>query len=225
MPPVPVTIKILDESLNEKRGVPPLIAQFNPPEMVFTKGVQFAPMNIPGLDAPIIQFVRGDSQTITFDLFFDTTDEHKMPVTELTEKFFALAWVDGHLHAPPVVRFAWGGGKWGRWKELDCVIENISQTFLHFDADGRPKRALIKITAREYLTLGRQLTETPRFSADRSRQHVVQEGETLPQIAQEIYSDPAEWRRIADHNPQLEDVRDLEPGVELLLPPRPTEAT
>ena len=48
--------------------------QFNPSELSFQKGVQIAEIAIPGLDAPLLQFVRGQNETLTLDLFFDTTD-------------------------------------------------------------------------------------------------------------------------------------------------------
>ena len=41
--------------------------------------MQFAEVAIPGLDAPIIQFVRGQSETLTLDLFFDSTEKGTVP--------------------------------------------------------------------------------------------------------------------------------------------------
>ena len=37
------------------------------------KGAQIAEIAIPGIDAPILQFVRGQTQTLALELFFDTT--------------------------------------------------------------------------------------------------------------------------------------------------------
>ncbi len=48
--------------------------------------------------------------------------------------------------------------------------------------------------------------------------HVVQRGETLPQIAFIAYKDPAQWRLIAEEN-RLVNVRTLVPGTVLQLPP------
>src|SRR5688572_6245515 len=86
---------------------------FNPNELTFNKGVQLAEISIPGLDAPIIQFVRGQTETLTVDLFFDSTDEGGMgtnavPVTVHTDKFYNLIKIDPETHAPPVCRFGWG---------------------------------------------------------------------------------------------------------------------
>src|SRR5205823_5768716 len=75
-------------------GEPEAIAvQFNPTEMTFAKGAQIAEIGIPGLDAPIQQFVRGQAEKLTLDLFFDTTesgmDGSATSVTTLTDKFYS----------------------------------------------------------------------------------------------------------------------------------------
>src|SRR5574339_4890 len=49
--------------------------QYNPSELSFQKGVQIAEIAIPGLDTPLLQFVRGQNETVALDLFFDTTDD------------------------------------------------------------------------------------------------------------------------------------------------------
>ena len=58
-----------------KTGPQTIEFQFNPSELSFQKGVQIAEIAIPGLDSPILQFVRGQNETLTLELFFDSTDE------------------------------------------------------------------------------------------------------------------------------------------------------
>ena len=48
--------------------------QYNPTELSWDKGAQIAEISIPGLDAPLQQFVRGQAEKLTLELFFDTTD-------------------------------------------------------------------------------------------------------------------------------------------------------
>src|SRR5687768_8667149 len=40
-------------------------AQYNPNELTFEKGVQIAEIAIPGLDTPLLQFVRGQNERLT----------------------------------------------------------------------------------------------------------------------------------------------------------------
>jgi hypothetical protein len=48
--------------------------QYNPTEFSFTKGVTYAEIGIPGLDMPVQQFVRGNAESVSVELFFDTTE-------------------------------------------------------------------------------------------------------------------------------------------------------
>ena len=48
--------------------------QFNPTEYTLEKGAQIAEIAIPGLDSPILQFIRGQTEKLTLELFFDTTE-------------------------------------------------------------------------------------------------------------------------------------------------------
>src|SRR5215831_1907341 len=94
----------------------PIKALFNPERYTLNKGVQIAEIAIPGLDSPVLQFVRGQNEKITLELFFDTT-KHSMvdPVVDVrteTSKVYRLLKVDSETHAPPRCELLWGeGGK------------------------------------------------------------------------------------------------------------------
>jgi len=213
------------EVLNEGaagRGVRESIdVQFNPTEYTLTKGAQIAEIAIPGIDSPILQFVAGQNEKLTLDLFFDTTlpdDTHTAgvvkPVTDHTKRVYQLVKIHAATHAPPKVRFLWGQGL-----SFVAIVESVTQKFTLFDADGVPLRATLSVTFREYKTLQEQLKELNLQSADHTKRHIVVQGETLAGIAAREYGDPAKWRAIADANPKLGDLRRLAPGRELALPP------
>ncbi len=90
----------------------PIPVRFNPTEYSLNKGAQIAELDIPGLDSPILQFVRGQTETLALDLFFDSTesgmDDDATSVTTLTDPFYQLVKIDGKTHAPPVCFFTWG---------------------------------------------------------------------------------------------------------------------
>ena len=71
-----------------------LRVQFNPAEYTLTKGAQFAEIPIPGLDSPVLQFTRGQTETMAFDLFFDSTEKQPRTVaslfTELRDEPYGL---------------------------------------------------------------------------------------------------------------------------------------
>ncbi len=218
-------------------------AIFNPTEYTLEKRVQVAEHAIPGLDSPVLQFVRGQNETMTFDLFFDTTGDgmgrRARAVTEETDKFFQLVKIDPEVHAPPVCMFSWGPARSFAGSRVPapiesqarlrrggfkCVVESIRQRFTLFSPRGVPLRATLTLTLREYKALGEQLRELNLRSTDQTHAHVVRQGETLSSIAAAVYDDPAVWRRIAAWN-GLDDPLWLEPGAILELPPIPLPAT
>ena len=209
--------------------------QFNPSELSTSKGARIAEIAIPGIDSPILQFVRGENETVTLELFFDTTEDgteaNATPVTTLTNQFYALVKMSGNEHAPPRCRFNWGeefpgliqqeGSVSGVRKAFDCIVESIEQRFTMFSPEGIPLRATLTVSLREYTTLNKQLERLNLRSADHTRVHRVRRGETLPQIAYDTYGSVDQWRKIARANDILRP-RDLEPGTVLVLPPKRT---
>ena len=222
--------KAKGERLESQTTGKPLEVQFNPTEYSLSTGNQFAEIAIPGLDSPVLQFVRGNSEKITLELFFDTTDDgtgsKAKSVTEKTDPFYRFVKIDPKSHAPAVYRLTWGknfpntsasyDGK--AINVFDCVVESVDRKFTLFNSDGVPLRATITLKLKQYKTLEEQLKELNLQSSDHTRVHIVRQGETLPQIAYAAYEDPSQWRLIADHN-RLLNPRKLAPGTVLELPP------
>ena len=85
--------------------------QYNPAELTFDKQVTIGEVAIPGIDAPVQQYVRGNAEKLTLDLFFDTTEHGTgagaVSVTTETDKIFQLIRPEPTRHAPPVLTFVW----------------------------------------------------------------------------------------------------------------------
>ena len=211
-----------------------LSVQYNPAEFTLNKGVQIADISIPGLDQPIQQFVRGQTETLALDLFFDTTEagmgDDASPVTVETDKFYQLIKIDRKTHAPPVFRFIWGADgfpgsnlteQWSTQKRengFQCIVESVRQRFTVFSPIGKPLRAILSVSLREYKTLEQQVDQIRFESPDHTHEHVVERGDTLSRIAAEAYGDPRKWRPIAEHNGII-DPLDLRLGMVLEIPP------
>jgi hypothetical protein len=206
-------------------NLPGIKALFNPERYTVNKSVQFGEIGIPGLDSPVQQFVRGQTEKITMELFFDTTEagmvDNVKDVREQTKKIYQLLKVNRELHAPPRCVLLWGdGGKlfsFGTSVSPWCLVESVSEEFTLFSPSGKPLRAKLNVTFREAWTIEEQLRETPRHSADRTKTYNVKRGETLSYIAWLQYRDPGNWRPIAEAN-KLDNPRLLSPGTRLLVP-------
>ncbi|HTS36399.1 MAG TPA: LysM peptidoglycan-binding domain-containing protein [Candidatus Solibacter sp.] len=207
----------------------PIQALFNPERYTVSKSLQLAEVAIPGLDAPVVQYIRGQNEKISMELFFDTTDGGMVdPVVDVrtkTARVYQLVKVDGELHAPPRVQLAWGTGgqltSHGASISPWLVLESLSEEFNVFSPHGVPLRAKLTVSFREAWRIDQQLQVTPRHSSDRTTLHRVVRRETLCQIAYEHYNDPTQWRLIADAN-SLGNPRLLTPGEVLVIPPNPS---
>lgn len=212
-------------------NAPSIRARFNPERYTVNKSVQFAEIGIPGLDGPVVQFVRGQSEKITLELFFDTTEfgmvDNVKDVRERTGKVHKLMRVDGELHAPPRLILEWGdAGKlfsFGTDISPWCVLESVSEELSLFSPSGVPLRAKLNCTFREAWTIEEQLQETGRHSSDRTSLRTLKRGQTLSHLAADEYKDPGAWRLIADAN-ALDNPRRVPPGAQLLIPRATPEA-
>jgi len=212
------TITVLD---GEDKGKV-ITVLFNPSEYSFERSNSFKATPVPGLGSPLLQFVNGESDRLSMDLFLDDyTDpqgptslqqKEENPLTKRLAAFFKLLEIDPGLHAPSPVRFNWGP------LEFFAVIEKLGRKVTMFHPDGTPARATLSVSFKEYRTLRKQLEDPRRESADKTKRRVVVGRESLWFIAVREYDDANEWVRIAEAN-DLDDPRAIEPGKWLLVPP------
>lgn len=199
---------------------------FNPKEFSVEKSNQFAEVNIPGLSAPVLQFVRGNARSVSMDLFFDTYEEGT-DVRLFTDRITGwdagsmfsnlpgaakgLMDIDSELHAPPVCLFIWGAFL------FQCIIERVSKRFTMFLPEGIPVRATLSVTLKEYREVDIQVKELDLHSPDVTKRWIVKQGESLWSIAVSEFGDPEDWRLIADAN-DIDNPRVIEPGTDLVIP-------
>jgi nucleoid-associated protein YgaU len=208
--------------------------QFNPTEITLEKNVHIAEIAIPGLTAPLQQFVRGEAETLRLELLFDTSDQgmglNAVSVVTLSDQIYALARIVPDQHAPPIVTFVWGPDFPGhklppdlgnqRRNSFTGVVTTIKQTFTLWSSGGVPLRAKISLTLREYTPLQDQLQALNLASPSKTHSYVLAQGDTLGLIAGKFYFDPTAWRAIALGN-CIDDPRRLRPGARLTIPSLP----
>ncbi|SHF55653.1 CIS tube protein [Streptoalloteichus hindustanus] len=214
-----IHFEVLDKAaVDRARGLSDrFVAQFNPTDYTLVKGAQLAEIGIPGVDSPVLQFVRGQDERLTLELLFDTTadgmGEKATDVRTLTRQVYQLVKIQPATHAPPRFRLTWGKGL-----SFTAIAEQVQQRFTLFSPSGIPLRATVTLSLREYKTLEQQLAELKLQSPDHTKVRAVRRGETLATIAAREYDDPGAWRAIADRNPGV-DPRRPRPGTVLEIPP------
>jgi len=196
---------------------------FNPEDYTLNQDNNFAQVAIPGMRAPIIQFVHGNMRTLDMKLMFDSYERHVEggriineagdDVRNLTNKVTDLLKINPDTHAPPVLLFTWGDFS------FTCVLAKATQEFIMFRANGVPVRARLTVTFNEYVD-AETLAREPRHTADFTKLHAVKQGETLSDIANKHYENPRLWRPIAIAN-GIDDPRGLTTGQRLKVPSLP----
>ena len=185
--------------------------RFNPTELRITKNNTFADIPIPGLDVPLLQYVRGGSEVLSVDAMVDTSDTLEDVYVRYVRKLRALMMIDRKEHAPPIVSFNWGS------TPFVGVLESLVTTYVLFTADGIPLRARLSLSLKQYQTADEQARENPQQSPTVEKSYVVRRGDTLTGISNAVYRDPSLWRVLAEAN-GIVDPRTLRPGTVLTVP-------
>lgn len=185
--------------------------KFNPTSYQLQKSNSFSEIEIPGLETPPLQFIRGGQERLTFDALFDTSDTQKNVREEYVDKVAHLMKVDAELHAPPVVEFVW------QKAIFRGVVSDMTANYVLFTPKGLPMRAEVGLTLTAYRAVDEQLRDSPRNSPDVEKSVTLRRGDRLDHFASGIYQDPAKWREIARAN-GIRDPRKLDPGQLLLVP-------
>jgi Contractile injection system tube protein/LysM domain len=192
-------------------GKPSFSVLFNPTQYTVAKANQIAEAGIPGLSAPVLQYVHGNTRTLSMDLFFDTYEE-RMDVSSDTEQIYGLLQIDGSTHAPPVCDLQWGTFL------FTGILDHVSGQFTLFLSDGTPVRATLSVSFKEFIDVEQLVRVDPTQSADHRKRRMVKSGDRIDTVAAEEYGDPAQWRAIAEAN-GMDDPAVLRPGQMLTIPP------
>ena len=185
-----VKAKLLNVSVNPPTAIDVL---FNPSDYGIDRGAQYAELQVPGLQTPILQFVRGQAEMLALELLVDRTDG-RTPVEDDLSALRAFICITGELHSPPVCRFEWGA------IAFQGVVTSLKERLQLFDETGKVLRARVTLSLKSYESAEVQLRRIRRSSPDRTRVRVMREGESLAQLAYEAYGDPRLWSAIADAN-------------------------
>ena len=189
----------------------PIPLCFNPTEYQISKANTFADIPIPGLETPLLQYVRGDSEKLSVEALVDSSNKLEDVRVLYVDKLRKLMSINSQEHAPPLVAFVWDR------PVLSGVLESLAVSYVLFTSDGIPLRAKLTMSLREYRSAAAQAARTPLQSPNVEKTFVVRRGDTLASISQALYRSPAFWRELAAAN-GITDPRRLQPGQVLTAP-------
>lgn len=189
---------------------------FNPAEYNISRSVNYAKLDIPGTDSPIMQFISGGETSLNLTLHFDTQNDYisktSDDVRDYIQPIMSALWIDGKLHAPPEAAFSWGGCF------FKGIITDAKQSFTMFLPSGIPVRARLELTFKSNEDTEGERKKSPLESPNRTKARRAEKGAQLWRIANAEYGHPKYWRVIADFN-KIYNPRKLPEGSFIQLPP------
>ena len=196
---------------------------FNPSELTINRSNQWGAPVMPGRKVLTLDYKGASNGTMSFEVFFDTTDTG-VAVTTYTGALMALMDVVEGLPSsdpniseqrPPTVTFYWG-----ELHSFRAVVTSLNLRLLYFSATGVPLRARVAVSLTQYEEDNAFGPQNPTSGTPRPHTvHRVSPGETLDRIAARHYADPNAWRIIAEAN-DIKDPLTVRPGVLLAIPGR-----
>jgi hypothetical protein len=208
-------------------ALPEVAVMFNPASYSISKDVSWGPARFAGGDggdtdrsvnAPTLVFGGGGSRVLSLELFFDVTEPLGgvaiKDVRSKTGAIVALTRIEPKQGRPPVCLVSWGGNPPPNSDfPFTGVVTGLSQQFTMFRSTGEPVRATLNVTFLEFL----DPEKDQRITDPELTTRVVSQGDSLPNIAADVYGDPSLWRVIATAN-EIDDPRRLPIGRTLTIP-------
>lgn len=119
---------------------------------------------------------------------------------------------NGEEHTPNAVILSWG------MMAIQCYLEDLNLKHTLFKPNGTSLRCVGTATFTETKNLIAELADLVISSPDLSHYRIVEAGNTLPLLCEEIYGDASRHLEVARHN-NLQSIRSLRPGMRLSFPP------
>ncbi|TMM58015.1 LysM peptidoglycan-binding domain-containing protein [Maribacter algarum] len=156
-------------------------------------------------------------EEFAFELLLDSSgiiDENPRESIEddITELRDLLLKYEGEIHEPKHFQVLWGSLLFkGRCTGLNITIKL-------FNPDGKPIRALCKVTFSGSVEDNLRTAEERNESPDMTHYRLIKSGDTLPMLCYKIYGSSNYYLQVAKVN-KLSSFRNISPGDEILFPP------
>lgn len=195
----------------------PFVAIMNPENYTQEIKMEFENGQGQGTSGSQPRFKLKPPEELSFEILFDCTGiiDHN-PRSDISQeiadfKEFLMGY-EGDIHQPKFFRFVWGTSL---MKGI-CVLLNIAYKL--FSPNGKPIRAICKVSIRELKEEELRVAEERASSPDLTHYRTVKKGDTLPLMCYRIYGHSKFYLQVAQVN-KLSNFRQLQPGLELLFPP------
>ena len=214
-----------DASFNSKSGEP-LTVQINPESYSRQLKIVHCENQTPGSTGADLAFVRINPEELHFDFLFDSTGVIKEtslqptvinPFAEINDVVsevdaFVSGIYDGKIHRSKYLEILWGT------LDFKCVLTSLDVEYKLFKPDGKPIRALVKGTFKEFKPQAQRQAEENRRSPDITHRKTFKESDRFTLLALQIYNSDKYYIDAAKAN-NLTSFRKIRAGSNLYFPP------
>lgn len=199
------------------QGLPYFTAMLNPETYNLDYKVEYQDGQGQGTSSSQQRFTVKKPEEFAFELLIDSSgiidnnprESIERDIDELRE---ILLKYEGDIHEPKHFMVLWGSLIFkGR-----CTGLNIN--FKLFNPDGKPVRAVCKVSFTGSIEDKLRTAQERRESPDMTHYRTTKAGDTLPMLCFEIYGQSRYYLQVARIN-KLTGFRDLPPGTEIYFPP------
>ena len=214
---LPFNLKIIPVT---SQGIPagiPFIVMFNPESLKIHEDIEWNSKCTPGKEGDDPSYQRTKPRTFTIEFTLDGTGVNmegvKIPVTAQIALFRACTTgIKGLIHRPNYLLV-----QYGTFINM-CIIKSTDVTYTMFDMFGLPIRAKVSASFVERTPDGLADALAMLSSPDLTHVKIVNEGDLLPLLTNEVYKNQDYEIQVARFN-KLKNFRKLEAGAKLVFPP------
>ncbi|GJL83491.1 MAG: hypothetical protein DHS20C01_31250 [marine bacterium B5-7] len=195
------------------------VLPINPEQYAQTFKVNYDKKQSQGAQGVEERFKSSAPEELKLDFVFDGTGtvygyaHQGQSVPEQLSAFKDTVYnLQGKIHQPRYLKLVW------KDFTFDCVLSELTVTFVLFDAEGMPLRAKLGCTFLNYKETERRVREEGKTSPDLSHIRTVKDQENLPHLTHEIYGTPDYYLEVARAN-DLTNFRQIDTGTTLVFYP------
>jgi len=217
------------EDINHGGAVKKFEAFINPDEFTINYSSNIDHTSAVGQTGTAGNFLSATPMELSLKFYLDGTKASgnlksaggsDISVADKITEFYEACGYNPQRHRPRYVEIIWGKLSLMRFNPevFHGCLKTASINYKLFKSDGTPIRAIINASFVEAIPAAKRDSAAKASSPDLTHVRIVNEGDTLPAMAQKIYGDFNYYLEVAKVN-GLTDFRNLQPGTKIFFPP------
>ena len=206
-----------DDKFSSKVSDGEYVVMLNPEQIKLDRSVNYNEEQAPDSGKLSSKYRSTSGEKLSFDIVIDCSGVVDSTRTDLPKEIKQLQKVvydyNGDIHRPNFVVVYWGQGL-----SFKGVLTGFDTAYTYFRPNGTALRAKVTLRFTSYTNAQTAAQEEDKKSPDLT--HIVKtvDGDSLPQISQQVYRDPEMYVQLAAFN-GFDKVRALPAGTQVNVPP------